>query len=178
MKNKETATLGGGCFWCIEAVFQTLRGIENVVSGYAGGNTKHPTHREVGTGKTGHAEVVQITFDADEISFDVILRIFMASHDPTSLNCEGGNKGTPYRSIIFYENDSQKSIIESVFEELKVTFKKPIVTEVHACSTFYPAELNHQNYYLKNPEAGYCSMVINPKIKNIRKKYADKLKPF
>tara|TARA_R110002124_G_scaffold247883_2_gene413002 strand:+ start:1492 stop:2025 length:534 start_codon:yes stop_codon:yes gene_type:complete len=176
MQNKALITLGAGCFWCTEAVMQRLKGVETVVSGYAGGHTKHPSHREVGTGRTAHAEVVQVTFDSSEITFEDLVRIFMTSHDPTSLNHQGADKGTQYRSVIFYEDETQKTAIENVFEDIKDHFNSPIVTEIIPLQTFYPAETNHQNYYNKNPDAGYCSMVINPKLQKLKKMYAEKLK--
>lgn len=175
--NKEIATVGGGCFWCVEAVVQRLQGVESVVSGYAGGTTKNPTYREVCTGNTGHAEVVQITFDPSQISYKDLLTVFMTTHDPTTLNRQGADRGTQYRSVIFYADDTQKAISEAVLEELADTFDDPIVTQVLPLPVFYEAEQEHQNYYNTHPDAGFCSMVIGPKVQKLRKLYAQRLKP-
>ncbi|WP_025764947.1 peptide-methionine (S)-S-oxide reductase MsrA [Dyadobacter tibetensis] len=177
MINKEIATVGGGCFWCVEAVVQRLKGVEKVVSGYAGGSSKNPSYREVCTGNTGHAEVVQITFDPSQISYKDLLTIFMTTHDPTTLNRQGADRGTQYRSVVFYANEEQKLITEQVIAELKDTFDDPIVTQVLPLPTFYEAEADHQNYYNLHPEAGFCSMVISPKVQKLRKLYAGHLKP-
>lgn len=175
--NKQIATVGGGCFWCTEAVFVELKGVEKVVSGYSGGKAPgRPTYREVCSGLTGHAEVVQITFDADAISYKEILTIFMTTHDPTQLNRQGADVGTQYRSVIFYENDAEKEIAQSVISELKDYFDKPIVTELSPLTIFYEAEDYHQDYYKNNQEQGYCNFVIAPKLAKFRKMYADKLK--
>ncbi len=170
------ATFGGGCFWCIEAVIQRLKGIEKIVSGYADGHIKNPAYREVCSGNTGHAEVVQVTFDADEISYEDLLTIFMTSHDPTTLNAQGADRGTQYRSIVLYHNDEQKEIAKKVFKNVQEVYTMPIVTELKPLDVFYEAEDYHQNYYNENQEAGYCRAVIDPKIAKLRKMYADKLK--
>jgi peptide-methionine (S)-S-oxide reductase len=171
------ATIGGGCFWCIEAVFREIKGIEKVVSGYSGGNAPgKPTYKEVCSGLTGHAEVVQITFDANIISYEDLLVIFMTSHDPTTLNRQGGDLGTQYRSVIYYHNSDQKEIAETVIKEMAAYFENPIVTEVSALETFYEAEDYHQDYYANNTAQGYCSAVITPKLAKLRKLHADKLR--
>lgn len=171
------ATIGGGCFWCTEAVFLELKGIEKVASGYSGGDVPgHPTYREICSGLTGHAEVVQISFDANIISFEEILFIFMTTHDPTTLNKQGGDVGTQYRSVIFYHDDEQKSIANKVIIEASKYYDNPIVTEVSPLDVFYKAEDYHQDYYQNNKEQGYCSFVIMPKISKLRKMYSDKLK--
>ena len=172
----ERATLGGGCFWCTEAVFQEVKGIQKVVSGYSGGKAPgKPTYREVCSGLTGHAEVVQITFDPKIISYRDLLMIFMTTHDPTTLNRQGADVGTMYRSVIYYHNNEQKQIAEEVFEALKDVFDAPIVTELSELETFYEAEDYHQDYYKNNPRQGYCSYVITPKLNKLRKLHADKL---
>ncbi|MCC1483106.1 peptide-methionine (S)-S-oxide reductase MsrA [Winogradskyella immobilis] len=176
-KNIQIATVGGGCFWCTEAVFLEVNGVEKVISGYSGGNVPgHPTYREVCSGLTGHAEVIQITFDADIISYEDILIIFMTTHDPTTLNRQGADRGTQYRSVIFYHNDGQKNIAEIVVNELSSHFENKIVTEVSALDVFYEAEKEHHNYYNQNQTQGYCSFVITPKLQKLRKLHADKLK--
>ncbi|MBE7698043.1 peptide-methionine (S)-S-oxide reductase MsrA [Tenacibaculum finnmarkense] len=176
-KNLQIATLGGGCFWCTEAVFQEVKGIEKVVSGYAGGNVPgHPTYREVCSGLTGHAEVIQLTFDADIISYQDILIIFMTTHNPTTLNQQGADKGTAYRSVIFYHNEAQKEISEIVLTQVTPFYEDKIVTEVSPYSIFYEAEIAHQNYYKQNQTQGYCSFVISPKLATLRKLHAHKLK--
>jgi len=177
MKNLQTATLGGGCFWCIEAVLQELKGVEKLVSGYTGGNAPgKPTYREVCSGRTGHAEVVQVTFDANVISYKDLLVVFMTSHDPTTLNRQGGDVGTQYRSVIYYHDDSQKANSEAVVKELASYYENPIVTEISALGTFYEAEEYHQDYYRNNTSQGYCSAVITPKLAKLRKMHSDKLK--
>lgn len=176
MKTK-IATVGGGCFWCTEAVFNEIKGVEKVVSGYAGGNVPgYPTYREVCSGLTGHAEVVQISYDPEVISYQEILIIFMTTHDPTTLNRQGADVGTQYRSVIYYTNGEEKSVIEEVVKQVQPYYDNPIVTEVSELPTFYPAEEAHQNYYANNQEQGYCNFVITPKISKLRKLYADKLK--
>ena len=175
---KEIAVFGGGCFWCVEAVVQRLKGVEKVESGYAGGTVPgKPTYREVCSGLTGHAEVVRVTFDAEELSFKELITIFMTSHNPTQLNRQGADYGTQYRSVIFYENEEQKAISEQVFNELADVYDDLIVTELTKAPEFYLAEDNHQNYYNENTEAGFCQAVINPKIGKLRAMYADRLKP-
>ncbi|TXE09732.1 peptide-methionine (S)-S-oxide reductase MsrA [Seonamhaeicola algicola] len=176
-KNIQIATVGGGCFWCTEAVFQEVKGVIAVVSGYSGGTVPgHPTYREICSGLTGHAEVVQITFDANIISFEEILLIFMTTHNPTTLNKQGADVGTQYRSVIFYHNDVQKDIAQNVINKVAPYYNDSIVTEVTALETFYNAEDYHQNYYKNNPDQGYCSFVIAPKLAKFRQLYTDKLK--
>ncbi|MEP6929830.1 MAG: peptide-methionine (S)-S-oxide reductase MsrA [Flavobacterium sp.] len=175
MENLSVATFGGGCFWCIEAVIQRLKGIENIKSGFSGGFIKNPPYREVCTGRTGHAEVIQVTFNPDIISYHDLISIFMTSHDPTTLNRQGGDNGTQYRSIILYHDDSQKTISEQVLEEFQPVYADPIVTELKPLEVFYDAEDQHQNYYNNNQEARYCQVVIDPKVQKLKKMYADKL---
>ena len=176
-KNMQLATVGGGCFWCTEAVFQEVKGVEKVVSGYAGGTAPgRPTYREICSGLTGHAEVIQITFDANVISYADILVIFMTTHDPTTLNRQGADVGTQYRSVIFYHNKEQKEISETVVTELAPYFDSKIVTEISEIPIFYEAEDYHQNYYRNNKSQGYCSYVITPKLTKLRKLHADKLR--
>lgn len=175
--NLKLATFGGGCFWCTEAIFLEVNGIEKVVSGYSGGNAPgKPTYREVCSGLTGHAEVIQVTYDPDVISYEDILIIFMTTHDPTQLNRQGADVGTQYRSVIYYHDDIQKEMAEAVVEQLASYFDNPIVTEISPLDIFYEAEDYHQDYYRNNTEQGYCSFVITPKIMKLRKLYADKLK--
>jgi peptide-methionine (S)-S-oxide reductase len=176
-RNIQIATVGGGCFWCTEAVFQELKGVEKVVSGYSGGDAPgHPTYREICSGLTGHAEVVQITFDANIISYEDILLIFMTTHDPTTINKQGADVGTQYRSVIYYHDEDQKRIAETVIEKVADYYENPIVTEISPLKIFYKAEDNHQNYYSNNKEQGYCSFVITPKLAKLRKLYGDRLK--
>ncbi|MFD1605039.1 peptide-methionine (S)-S-oxide reductase MsrA [Flavobacterium artemisiae] len=175
MVNLSTATFGGGCFWCIEAVIQRLKGVESIKSGFAGGFIKNPPYREVCTGRTGHAEVVQVTFNPDIISYHDLIFIFMTSHDPTTLNRQGGDNGTQYRSIVLYHNEEQKEIAQQVFNEVHPVYADPIVTELKPFEVFYNAEDDHQNYYNENQDARYCQLVIDPKIQNLKKMYADKL---
>ena len=174
----EVATLGGGCFWCIEAAFEEIRGVLNVESGYSGGSTSLPTYEQVCTGTTGHAEVVQVTFDSDIISFKEILEIFFTVHDPTTLNRQGADVGSQYRSAIFYQNEKQKDIAEQVIKEFEAAkvWDSPIVTKVELLKSFYKAEDYHKRYFGRNPEASYCRVVIAPKIAKLRKKYREKLK--
>lgn len=177
-KNLEKATLGGGCFWCTEAVYLELKGVVDVKPGYSGGDVKNPTYKEVCTGTTGHAEVVQITFDADVVSFIDILEVFFMTHDPTTLNRQGNDVGPQYRSVIFYHNENQKEVAEKViklFEEEKV-YDKPIVTKVEPFKEFYVAEDYHQNYYNRNKSQGYCQFIITPKLEKFRKIFKDQLK--
>jgi len=166
---KELATLGGGCFWCIEAVFETIDGITAVTSGYAGGTKENPTYKEVCSGKTGHAEVVQIEYNPEKISYEEILDIFWKAHDPTTLNRQGADMGSQYRSIILFHNEKQKEIAEKSKQKLENSgyYSDPIVTEIQPLSVFYPAEDYHQDYYAKNPYAGYCSIVIRPKLQKL-----------
>ena len=176
--NTEVATLAGGCFWCLEAVFDNLKGVVEVVSGYSGGKQPNPSYTQVCTGMTGHAETVQITFNPDQISFQDILEVFFTIHDPTTLNRQGADIGTQYRSAIFYHNKEQKAAAEEVINNLTVekVWDNPIVTELSLFSTFYPAEDYHQEYFANNPDQGYCRIVIAPKVAKFRKKYAGRLK--
>jgi peptide-methionine (S)-S-oxide reductase len=173
----EVATLAGGCFWCTEAVFLELDGVKKVVSGYIGGATVNPTYKDICNGDTGHAEAIEITFDPKEVSFGELLEIFFATHDPTTLNRQGNDIGTQYRSEIFYHNPTQKQLSEDYIALMtsENTFGKPIVTKISAASKFYEAEDYHQNYYNQNKTQGYCSYVI-PKIEKLKKVYQDKLK--
>ncbi len=176
-KNIQIATVGGGCFWCTEAVFEEVKGVEKVVSGYMGGNVPgRPTYREVCSGLTGHAEVVQVTFDTNVISFQDILLIFMTTHDPTTLNQQGADRGTQYRSVIFYHNEEQKKTAKLILNESAAYFEKPIVTEITEAQTFFEAEKEHQDFYKNNPDYGYCTFVIDPKLSKLRKLHSDKLK--
>lgn len=175
--NLTLATLGGGCFWCTEAVFQEVKGVLKVVSGYTGGNAPgRPTYREICSGLTGHAEVVQITFDSSVISYSDILTIFMTTHDPTTLNRQGADVGTQYRSVIYFHNEEQHKTAEIVLTELNRYYDNSIVTELSPLGIFYDAEDNHQDYYKNNNSQGYCQVVINPKLSKLRKLHADKLK--
>lgn len=174
----EVATLGGGCFWCLEAVYDQLKGITDVVSGYSGGHVPNPTYEAVCGKQTGHAEVIQVTYDADEISFRDILNVFFTIHDPTTLNRQGNDVGPQYRSAIFYHSPEQKQIAEEVIADLNQQgiWGNPIVTEVAAFETFYPAEAYHQEYFARNPYQGYCQMIIAPKVAKFRKQYMEQLK--
>jgi peptide-methionine (S)-S-oxide reductase len=175
---KEVATLGGGCFWCTEAVFTELKGVERVDSGYAGGTTRNPTYEQVCSGRTGHAEVTQVTFDPKVLSYHDLLTIFFTVHDPTTLDRQGGDVGTQYRSVVFYHSDAQRATAEAVVRELteEKLWRKPIVTEIVPFTAFYPAEEYHRDYYRRNPTGGYCQMVIAPKVGKFRAKFADRLK--
>ena len=170
-------TLGGGCFWCIEAVFKPLRGIKSLVSGYAGGSVANPTYKQICTGTTGHAEVVQVHFDPEEISFKEILEIFLVMHDPTTLNRQGGDIGTQYRSVIMFHDDAQREIAEEVIARFTAenVYDKPIVTQVVPLDIFYPAEDYHQDYFANNSAQPYCAAVIAPKVAKLRKLYAARL---
>ncbi|HVT29049.1 MAG TPA: peptide-methionine (S)-S-oxide reductase MsrA [Lacipirellulaceae bacterium] len=174
----ETATFGEGCFWCSEAVFQRLRGVKSVVSGYSGGSVANPTYEQVCSGRTGHAEVVEITYDPSQVSFDQLLRVFWQTHDPTTLNQQGADMGTQYRSVIFFHNDEQRRIAEQYKKQLDMsgTFKSPIVTEVVPFKHFYPAEKYHQDYFNLNPANRYCQFVIRPKVEKFNKEFKDLLK--
>lgn len=174
----ELATLGGGCFWCLEAVFEQLVGVEKVVSGYTGGQVTDPTYHQVCSGRTGHAEVVQVTFDPNAVSYREILDVFFATHDPTTKNRQGADVGTQYRSAIFYHSPAQKEIAERRIAELNAEqiWPAPIVTEVVPLEKFYPAEEYHQGYYRENPEQGYCMAVISPKVAKFRKQFTAKLR--
>jgi peptide-methionine (S)-S-oxide reductase len=169
-KSLEIATLGGGCFWCVEAVYDRVEGVKNVVSGYAGGHLKNPTYKDVTGGKTGHAEVCQIHFNPDEISYNEILDIFWKAHDPTTLNKQGNDYGTQYRSAIYYHDEGQKSSAESAMANAKIMFNSVITTEVKPLDIFYKAEVYHQDYFANNPNAPYCTFVIAPKINKLKKK--------
>ncbi len=174
----ETATLGAGCFWCVEAIFQDVNGVQRVVSGYAGGSLEHPTYQQVCSGMTGHAEAVQMTFDPAMISFKDLLYIFWRIHDPTTLNRQGADAGTQYRSAIFYHNDTQKRIAEESKQatDNSALWPNPIITEIVPFTTFYEAEPYHQNYFALNPNQPYCRAVIDPKVQKFRKTFQEKLK--
>ncbi|MDC0870939.1 peptide-methionine (S)-S-oxide reductase MsrA [Flavobacteriaceae bacterium] len=176
MNNLQQATFGGGCFWCTEAVFLEVKGIEKVVSGYSGGNAPgKPTYREICSGLTGHAEVIQVTYNENIISYESILIIFMTTHDPTQLNRQGADVGTQYRSVIYYHNEQQEEISQTVINALTPVYNKKIVTEISPLSIFYEAEKEHQAYYKNNQNSGYCSFVIDPKLQKLRTMHADKL---
>ena len=178
MEKFETITLGGGCFWCVEAVFDDLQGVEDVVSGYMGGATINPTYEDICGGRTGHAEVIQVKFDPAVISFRDVLEVFFAVHNPTTLNRQGNDVGTQYRSAIFYHTAEQKQIAEQVIAAVgngKV-WDDPIVTEVAPAATFYPAEDYHQEFFRRNPHQGYCMAVVSPKVSKFRQKFTAKLK--
>ena len=173
----KVATFGGGCFWCTEAVFQEVKGVEKVVSGYSGGNAPgKPTYREICSGLTGHAEVVQVTFDPNVISYEDIIVIFMTTHDPTTLNQQGADRGTQYRSVIYYHDNVQKEIAEVVSKEIAPYYENPVITEIVPLDVFFEAEKEHQDYYRNNQTQGYCSFVITPKLTKLRKLHSDKLK--
>jgi peptide-methionine (S)-S-oxide reductase len=177
-KNLDTITLGAGCFWCVEALFQQLRGVHSVVSGYSGGHVKNPSYKEVCTGSTGHAEVCQVTYDPSIISFNEILEVYWKTHDPTTLNRQGGDVGTQYRSVIFYHNEEQRKIAEEMkkkLDEAKI-WNKPVVTQIEAFSNFYKAEDYHQEYYFNNTSQPYCTAVITPKLEKFKKVFSLKLK--
>jgi peptide-methionine (S)-S-oxide reductase len=178
MNKKEIATLGSGCFWCTEAIFQELEGVEKVESGYMGGQTLNPTYKDICTGETGHAEVCQITFNPEIISFTDLLEVFWQVHNPTTLNRQGADVGTQYRSVIFYHSEEQKQIAENIMTELEKSgaWDDPIVTEISAADKFYKAENYHQNYFNQNKSQPYCSFVIKPKQEKFRKAFKDKLK--
>lgn len=178
MKKTEIATFGAGCFWCVEAIFQQLDGVETVESGYSGGDLKNPTYKDITTGLTGHAEVIQLTYNPDVISFDELLEVFWGTHDPTTLNRQGADVGTQYRSAVFYHTEKQKQLAEKYKKELNdaKAFARPIVTEVTAFKKFYKAENYHQNYYNNNSSQGYCRVVIKPKLDKLKKVFKDKLK--
>ena len=178
MKTSETAILANGCFWCTEAIFQLLNGVESVTSGYTGGTFKNPTYNEITTGRTGHAEAIEIKFDSSKISYSELLEVFFSTHDPTTLNRQGYDVGTQYRSAIFYNSETQKKVAEEfikVLSEAKV-FDNPIVTEVTKLDVFYKAENYHQNYYNNNKTQGYCVAVINPKLEKFLKQFKSKIK--
>ncbi|MBQ4819106.1 peptide-methionine (S)-S-oxide reductase MsrA [Aquimarina sp. MMG016] len=174
----QTAVFAGGCFWCTEAVFQRLEGVIKVISGYTGGDIKNPAYREITTGRTGHAEAIMIEFDASLITFRELLDVFFVTHDPTTLNRQGADRGTQYRSAVFYTDEEQKNITEQVITDLNEqgVFEDPIVTEVTELGAFYNAEDYHQDYYNQNSSQGYCQFVINPKLKKLHSTFSDKLK--
>jgi peptide-methionine (S)-S-oxide reductase len=176
--NREVATFAGGCFWCTEAVFSELKGVDKVISGYIGGTIKNPSYREICEGTTGHAEAIQITYDPNEIVYEDLLEIFFGTHDPTTLNRQGADVGTQYRSEVFYHSLAQKEKVEAyiVFIEKEKLYAKPIVTKISSATVFYEAEENHQDYYAQNSSQGYCQMVIAPKLEKLRKYYKSKLK--
>lgn len=173
-----TATFGSGCFWCTEAVFQNLNGVKSVVSGYAGGHVENPTYEQVCSGDTGHAEVIQIQYDPKIVSYPELLEVFFRTHDPTTLNRQGNDVGTQYRSVIFYHNDEQREIAERVLRELDASgaFNAPIVTEISPISNYSSAETYHQNYFNENPRQSYCAFVIAPKVEKFKKVFKEKLK--
>ena len=175
----ETTTIGGGCFWCTEAVFSELAGVRSVTSGYAGGSVPHPTYEQVCTGRTGHAEVVQVTFDPAVLSYHDLLVVFLTTHDPTTPNRQGPDEGTQYRSVIFYRSPDQRATAEEVIRELEAekVYRGKVVTELVPFTEFYPAESYHCDYFRRNPWSGYCRAVIAPKVAKFRKKYASRLKP-
>ena len=177
-KTYQTATLGGGCFWCIEAIYNQINGVISASSGYSGGKIKNPTYREVSSGMTGHAEVVQIIFDPETITFRDILTIFFHVHDPTTLNRQGADVGNQYRSVIYFHDENQKTVAEKVMAEIQDAklWKDPIVTELSPVSNFYIAEDYHQNYFENNPNASYCTFVISPKMEKFRKNFKEYLK--
>ncbi|BBG65833.1 peptide methionine sulfoxide reductase MsrA [Hydrogenimonas sp.] len=172
----ERAVLGGGCFWCLEAVYEEVKGVEEVVSGYAGGTVENPTYEAVCSGSTGHAEVVEIMFRPDVVSFEELLDIFWSIHDPTTLNRQGADVGTQYRSVIFYRNEKQKEIAKKSKAEAQKRFSSPIVTEISPLEKFWPAEEYHQDYFRKNPYHGYCRAVVAPKVEKFKKEYSGWLK--
>lgn len=177
-KKKEIATLGGGCFWCLEAIYTELKGVEKVVSGYAGGHLPNPTYQQVSAKTSGHAEVVQVTFDPNVVSYADLLRIFFTIHDPTTLNRQGADVGPQYRSVIFYHDDAQRTTAEKIIAEINAqhVWGDPIVTQVKPLEDFFIAEEYHQDYYQRNPYQGYCQVVITPKVVKFRKSFADQLK--
>ena len=177
-KELETATLAAGCFWCVEAVFDDLKGVEDVVSGYSGGHTENPTYQEVCSETTGHAEVVQIRFDPGELSYEDLLRVYFTVHDPTQMNRQGNDIGTSYRSAIFYHTEAQRASAEKIIKEIsdEGIYDNPIVTDVTPFDKFWPAENYHQEYFANNPNQPYCAAVVAPKVAKFRKKFADRLK--
>lgn len=173
-KKLEVATLGGGCFWCTEAVFQQIRGIQSVESGYSGGQVHQPSYEQICTGRTGHAEVVRLKFDPAVISYEDILEIFFTIHDPTTLNRQGADNGTQYRSVIYFQDEQQKQIAQKVMQRAAAIWDDPIVTELSPAPMFYLAEAYHQNYFRQNPQQGYCAFVVAPKVAKARKAFVDK----
>jgi peptide-methionine (S)-S-oxide reductase len=179
MSESETATLGGGCFWCLEAVYDEMEGVLGVESGYMGGHVPNPSYRAVCTGSTGHAEVVRVSFDPAVTSYREILEVFFAIHDPTTPDRQGNDAGPQYRSVIFYYGETQRELAQTLIRELDTerVWSQPVVTELRAASTFYPAEDYHQEYFRNNPSAPYCSYIVAPKVSKFRQKFAAKLKP-
>lgn len=177
-QNLSEATFGGGCFWCTEAIFAELKGVESVASGYAGGHVKNPTYKDVCTGSTGHAEVIRITYDPKQVSYEKLLEIFFNTHNPTTLNRQGADRGTQYRSVVFYHNEAQKKEAEAMIAALDKAkvFDDPIVTEVSPITNYYPAENYHQDYFANNPNNSYCNFVIKPKLAKFMKQYKADLK--
>lgn len=173
----EIATLGGGCFWCTEAVFQQLKGVQEVESGYTGGQIPNPSYEQICEGTTGHAEVVRLTFDSDVVSFREILEVFFTIHDPTTLNRQGNDVGTQYRSVIYYHSPEQQETAKQVISEMANVWDAPIVTELSPAETYYKAEGYHQNYFRQNPMQGYCAFVVAPKVSKFRKTFSDRVKP-
>ena len=179
MSNEQTIILGGGCFWCTESIFDRVRGVTDVESGYANGHVPHPTYEQICDGDTGHAEVVKVVYDADVISLRQILEIFFATHDPTTLNRQGNDVGTQYRSAIYYNNAEQKEVIDQLLREIgqDKLFGASVVTEVEPIDNYWPAEDYHQDYFLRNPNQGYCAFVVGPKVAKFRQTFAQLLKP-
>jgi len=177
--NIQKTTFGSGCFWCTEAIFQTVKGVQKVVSGYIGGHIETPTYKDICTGTTGHAEVIEVDYDADIIAFEDLLFIFFRTHDPTTLNRQGNDEGTQYRSAIFYHTDEQRAQAEAMIKRLTAEkiFNAPIVTEITSASKFYPAENHHQNYFNNNPRQPYCSFVIQPKLNKFAKEFTERIRP-
>lgn len=177
-RNMELATFGSGCFWCTEAVFQRLKGVEKVVSGYAGGHVVNPTYMQVCGGNTGHAEVVQVTYDPDVVSYEALLEVFWKTHDPTTVDQQGNDFGPQYRSVIFYHNDEQKRLAEEYKKKLDAAgvWDRPIVTEITPYTSFFKAEAYHQDYYNQNPNQGYCAFIIRPKVEKLQKVFGGRLK--
>lgn len=174
--DRQTAILGGGCFWCTEAVYQQIEGVEAVESGYTGGKTAHPTYEQICTGKTGHAEVVKLVFDADVISYREILEIFFTVHDPTTLNRQGNDSGTQYRSVIYFLSPEQQHTAQQVIASMAAVWDAPIVTELSAAETFYKAEDSHQDYFNQHPMQGYCAFIVAPKVAKVRSTFAGKVR--
>lgn len=174
--NIQIATFGGGCFWCIDAAFRRVKGVLNVSSGYAGGEIENPSYQQICTGLTGHAEVVQLDFDSSIVSYNTLLEMFFTLHDATQLNRQGNDVGTQYRSVIYYHDEQQKAESQAMIDALQKQIREPIVTELNPLTNFYPAEQYHQDYYNENPNQGYCSILIAPKLAKFEQYYADKLK--
>jgi peptide-methionine (S)-S-oxide reductase len=176
--SEQTATLGGGCFWCLEAVYQEMEGVQKVVSGYMGGHVANPTYEQVCSGTSGHVEVTQVTFDTATVSYEEILEVFFAVHDPTSRDRQGNDSGPQYRSVIFYRDEAQRAAAEAAIAELTAekVYSKPIITEVRPATTFYPAEDYHQQYFTNHPNQPYCAFVVSPKVQKFRQKFAERVR--